>query len=128
MKFKRIVIATAKIEGVEKEPYWFDHHCYWAWSLRFTEASNIFAFYNKPVITLSKDKDEAWKICDKWKKAFKKADIHEGDTVALICNTKRDILAIGSLSRDCWVDVYQNIFTVKKFKDLKINVSSLIVC
>lgn len=125
MKFRRIVIATAEIKGIDKDPYYFEHHCYWAWSLMFENPSNLLSFNNMPVIALSCDEDEAREICDTWKKAFEKANIHEGDKVVLICNTKGEILAIGATYSDIWVDVYQNKFTVKTFKELKLNVSSL---
>ncbi|MBE5822274.1 MAG: hypothetical protein E7311_06810 [Clostridiales bacterium] len=125
MQFRRIVIATAEIKGLEKGPYYFDHHCFWAWSLRFENPSSLCAFRNLPSIYLSLDKQEASKVCAQFKKAFEKANIHEGDTVALICNTKGDILAIGRTNSDIWVDVYQDRFTVKTFKELKLNISSL---
>ena len=125
MKFRRIVIATAEIKGIDKDPYFFDHHCYYAWSLMFENPSNLMAFLNKPVIYLSHEEEEANKVCAEFKNAFKEANIHEGDRVVLICNTKGNILAIGATYSDKWVDVYQDKFTVKTFKELKLNVSSL---
>ena len=128
MKFRRIVIATAKIKGLEKDPYWFEHHCYWAWSLMFENPSSLLAFRNLPVIYLAYDEKEANEVCRQYKNALKKANIREGDEVALICNTKGDILAIGRTNSDSWVDVYQDKFKVKTFKELKLNISSLKVC
>ena len=73
-------------------------------------------------------RQEANEVCRQYKNAFKKANIREGAEVALICNTKGDILAIGRTNRDSWVDVYQDRFKVKTFKELKLNISSLKVC
>lgn len=128
MQFRRIVIATAEIKGLDKEPYYFNHHCYWAWSIMFENPSSLLAFRNLPVIYLACEEKEANEVCKQFKKAFEKANIREGDTVALICNTKGDILAIGRSYSDIWVDVYQDRFTVKTFKELKLNISSLKVC
>lgn len=94
----------------------------------FENPSSLLVFRNLPVIYLSLDKAKANEICRKFKKAFEKANIHEGDTVVLICNTRREILAIGCLNSDSWVEVYQDRFKVKTFKELKLNISSLKVC
>ena len=128
MQFRRIVIATAEIKGLNKGPYYFNHHCFWAWSLMFENPSSLLAFRNLPVIYLAYDEKEANEVCRQFKNAFKKANIREGDEVALICNTKGDILAIGRTNSDSWVDVYQDRFKVKTFKELKLNISSLKVC
>ena len=94
MQFRRIVIATAEIKGLDKEPYYFNHHCFWAWSIMFENPSSLLAFRNLPVIYLAYEEKEANEVCKQFKKAFEKANIHEGDTVALICNTKGDFPSI----------------------------------
>ena len=42
MKFQKVNIATARIKGLEKPPYYFDHYCYYAWNIMFEGTSTLF--------------------------------------------------------------------------------------
>lgn len=41
MKFKKINIATARIKGLKKPPYYFNHLCYYAWDIMFEDTSTL---------------------------------------------------------------------------------------
>ena len=123
MTFKDVNITTARIEGLEKEPYYFEHKCYWAWDIIFS-TPNTFAVKNLTWIKMGDDSKEADKFCNMLKRNFKKANIHEGDKVTLVFETHGRVIAIGSIAQDKWIDV-RDKFAVKRFKDLNIIVKKL---
>jgi hypothetical protein len=122
MKFKKVNIAKAQIEGLTKQPYYFEHHCYYAWDITFKKASTT-AFRNLCFIFVGGTEEEGKILCDKFKKNFNKADISDGDTVDIIFE-KGSVIAIGSRTSDLWVDVNDK-FKPKHFKDLNIVVKDL---
>ncbi len=123
MKCQEINIATGRIEGLSKPPYYFDHHCFYAWSITFSDTSTFF-FNNLPFIKLGDTEEEGEIFCNQIKENFNKAHIHEGDEVAVIFGKDGDVIAIGSLGEDSWIDVTDK-FTKKSFEDLNIVITSL---
>ena len=123
MIFKKVNITTARIEGLEKQPYYFNHKCYWAWDIIFSD-THTFAVNNLTWIKMGDSEREAIKFCNGLKKKFNKANIYEGNKVALIFENEGRVIAIGSEGKDKWIDV-RDKFKVKSFKDLNIVVTSL---
>ena len=125
MKFQEINIATARIEGLTKSPYYFDHHCYYAWDIMFSDTSTS-SFHNLPFIKVGDTEEEGNTFCNQLKKNFEDAHIYEGSKVAVIFRNDGFIIAIGNLGEDSWIDVTAK-FVKKTFEDLNIVITSLTV-
>ncbi len=123
MKCQGINIATARIHGLNRPPYYFDHKCFYAWSIEFSDSSTLF-FNNIPFIKVGDTKEQGEIYCNQLKSNFKNAHIYEGDKVAIIFDKDGAVLAIGHTSDDVWIDVRDN-FVKKAFKDLNIVVTAL---
>lgn len=125
MRIRHIHLAIVKINGLNSEPYYFSHWCFYAWNIMFSDAP-VFALDNMSYIKVGDTPDEAEKFCNKIKSNFSKAMINDGDSVAVIFGNDGCARAIGKLSKDLWIDVTDN-FSVKTFKELNVNISSLTV-
>lgn len=123
MRFKEVGISTARIKGLKEEPYWFEHHCFWAWGINFEEASYL-GFLNLSTIYLDEEEEKAEDVCNKFKMAFKEAWIHDGDRVAVMHDRNGNIMAIGRIGADKWVDV-KDKFVCRTFKDMNVVITSL---
>ena len=123
MKNKQICIATAQIRGLNDSPYYFEHHCFYAWRIIFLKPSTI-RIDNLPVIPVGETKEEGEKFCNQLKQNFREALIHEGEKVAVIFEDDGQVLAIGSLGSNLWIDT-RDKFVKKTFKELNININSL---
>jgi len=123
MKKRRINIATARIKGLTKPPYYFEHRGFYAWSVTFSDSSTL-GFDNLPFIKVGDTKEEGEILCNQLKENFKEAHIHEGDKVAVIFNNDGNVIAIGSIGKDLWIDVTDK-FAKKTFKELNIVITSL---
>ena len=116
-------IATARIKGLEKHPYRFEHSCYYAWSIMFEDTSTLF-FSNLPVIKVGNTEEEGEEFYYQIKENFKEAHINEGDKVAIIFEDDGHILAIGSTKKDAWIDTTDN-YAKKSFTELNMVITSL---
>lgn len=125
MKKKKICIATAKIKGLNDSPYYFEHHCYYAWKIMFEDTSTLFV-NNLPFIKVGDTKEEGEIFCNHLKENFNEAHIYEGNKVAVIFEDDGNVLAIGSTGKDEWIDTTDK-FVKKTFAELNINIKSLIV-
>ncbi len=123
MKFQKINIATACIEGLDKQPYCMDHESYYAWSITFSHTSTL-GFYNLSNIKAGKTAGEAEKFCNQLKEKFEEANICDGDRVAVIFGDDGYVLAIGNIGEDLWIDTTDK-FVKKTFKELNIIITSL---
>lgn len=123
MKFQNVNIATAQIDGLAKSPYYFEHHCYYAWDIMFRNSSTLI-FYNIPFIKVGDTEEEGNIFCNQIKENFNKAHINEGDKVAIIFDDSGHVIAIGSIGKDVWIDVTDK-FARKTFAELKIVPTSL---
>jgi hypothetical protein len=123
MKCQEINIATARIEGLTKPPYYFDHRCFYAWSITFSDTSTLF-FNNLSFIKVGDTEEEGENFCNQLKENFKEAHIHEGDKIAVIFENDCNVIAIGSLGEDLWIDVTDK-FVKKTFEELNIVITSL---
>ena len=123
MKCQEINIATARIEGLTNPPYYFDHRCFYAWSITFSDTSTLF-FNNLSFIKVGDTEEEGENFCNQLKENFKVAHIHEGDTIAVIFENDCNVIAIGSLGEDLWIDVTDK-FVKKTFEELNIVITSL---
>lgn len=123
MKFQEIGVATARINGLTKDPYYFEHKCFWAWDIMFSDTSNLFDFDNIPFIKVGDTEEEAVSFCKGLKENFSKAHIKNRNKVTLLLGP--DVFGLGgrvhAISRDgrVWIDV-DDKFTVKLFKDLSL--------
>ena len=66
MKFQNVNIATAQIEGLAKSPYYFEHHCYYAWDIMFRNSSTLI-FNNIPFIKVGDTEEEGNIFCNQIK-------------------------------------------------------------
>jgi len=123
MKFKKLNIATARIEGLTKPPYYFDHHCYYAWDIMFQDTST-FLFDNLTFIKVGNNKEEGELFCNQIKEKFREAHIFDGERVAVIFGDDSRVLAIGNIGDDMWIDTTDK-FTKKTFEELNICITSL---
>lgn len=123
MKFQNVNIATAQIDGLAKSPYYFEHHCYYAWDIMFRNSST-FAFNNLPFIKVGNTEEEGKLFCNQLKENFKKAHINDGDKVAVIFEDNGCVLAIGNIGEDSWIDITDK-FVKKTFAELNIVPTSL---
>lgn len=123
MKFQKINIATARIDGLTKQPYYFDHHCYYAWDIMFNDTST-FLFDNIAFIKVGKNKEEGEKFCNQIKENFREANIYDGERVAVIFGDDSRVLAIGKIGDDMWIDTADK-FAKKTFAELNICITSL---
>lgn len=123
MKFQEINIATARIDGLTKPPYYFEHCCFWAWGIMFSDTPTS-EFYNLPFIKVGETEEEARIFCNQIKENFKQAGIYNGDKVVVLFEANGSVRAIGSIRRDSWIDVTDK-FVKKTFKELNIVITSL---
>ena len=123
MKFQKVNIATARIKGLKKPPYYFDHHCYYAWDIMFEDTSTLF-FYNLPFIKVGNTEEEGEVFCNQLKENFNEAHIYDGDKVAVIFGDDGRVLAIGNTGEDAWIDTTDK-FVKKTFAELNIVITSL---
>ncbi len=123
MNFQEVNIATAQIKGLEKPPYYSDHHCYYVWDIMFEDTST-FSFRNLPFIKVGDTKEEGEIFCNQLKENFKEAHIYDGDKVAVIFGDDGCVLAIGSMGEDAWIDTTDK-FVKKTFAELNIVITSL---
>ena len=123
MKFQKVNIATARIKGLKKSPYYFAHHCYYAWDIIFENTSTLL-FHNLPFIKVGNTEDEGEIFCNQLKENFNKAHIYDGDIVSVIFEDNGHVLAIGNIGEDVWIDVNDK-FIKKTFAELNIVITSL---
>ena len=121
----KVCIGIARIKGLNKELYYFKEKCFWAFDIMLPAINGVFG--NLPFICLSQDYyDEALENCNKIKKEFRDAGICENDKVVVLHNERGNVRAIGTIGKDCWIDV-DDKFVRKTFKELEIEIDSLIV-
>lgn len=123
MKFQEVNIATARIKGLEKPPYYFEHGWYYAWDI-ILESTSPVSFCNLPFIKVGDTQVEGEIFCNQLKENFKEAHIYDGNKVAVIFGDGGYVLAIGCMGEDAWVDATDK-FVKKTFSDLNIVITSL---
>ena len=125
MDFLRVSIATARIKGLNKSPYYFQHRGYYAWDIMFEETSTLL-FSNIPFIKVGDTEEEAERICNQLKENFVEARIHDGEKVAVIFGEDFHVMAIGCIGEDMWIDT-RDKFTKKTFAELNVVITSFCV-
>lgn len=125
MKIQKASIATARIHGLKKPPYPVNGSHSYAWDISFSDASTL-RFENILTIIEADTIEEAEAFFHPIKRAFRKAKIHDDDKVAILFDEAYgNIIAIGCLGKDAWVEVKNHHFTKKDFDTLNIVISSL---
>jgi len=123
MKCQNVNIATAQIKGLKNSPYYFKHHCYYAWDIMFEKTSTLL-FDNLAFIKVGDHEKDAVIFCDKIKENFSEAHIYDGNKVAVLFGDDGKIIAIGNIGEDAWIDVTDG-FVKKTFENLNITITSL---
>ena len=118
-----VSIATARINGLNKSPYYFKQGEFYAVDITFTDSSTLL-FDNMPYIKVGKTREEANNFWSKMKKNFSDAHILDKNRVAIICDKYFQIVAIGNTGEDVWIDVTDQ-FKAKSFAELNIEITSL---
>lgn len=126
MKFKKVNIATARIKGLKKEPYFLDNW-FWGWEIVFSDFSTLgisnFLLDHALIIDVGDTEEEGKVTCNQIRENFKNSHIKNGDRIALLYESNGSIIAIGNLAEDSWIDVQDN-FVKKTFKELNIIIIS----
>lgn len=122
MEFKKINVATARINGLKNPPYYYDRKNYYAWDITFDDASTLL-LKNLPFIKVGNTEEEGEIFCKHLKKIFNDAHINENDKVSVIFGDDGRVLAIGNLGEDVWIDTIE--FCKKNFAELNIVITSL---
>ena len=117
----KITTATIRLNTV---PYYFEHHCYWAWDILF-EDYPLFSFNSLTWLYMGDSKEEARKTCRTIKKVFANNSILDKSKVSVLYD-EDGIIAIGRDSKDCYIHVRDH-FTVKTFTELNLNLASLAI-
>lgn len=123
MKLQKANIGAACIEGLEKEPYYFEHWCYWASDIRFSDTPCIFINHICQ-IKMGDTLEEAKIFWNQLKESFAKVGIVENVTVSVLFENNGDVIAIGSPAGKYWIDV-RDKFKVKALKELDITFDAL---
>lgn len=119
MKFQKIGIGTARINGLSKDPYYFTHKCFWAWDITFSDVSSLFEFDNLPFIKVGDTEEEAVSFCNRLKENFKTAHIKNKSKVTVLFGPDGHVCAINRAGHGLWIDVGDR-FTVKPFNELSL--------
>jgi len=137
----KLNVTTARIHGLNDEPYWFEHRLFYAWAITFSDClyHNLFNLdYIKVGDTEKKDEKAAKAFCQILKENFKKANIEDESKVAILYTSDFKVLAIAHIEKDfsissindlknfCWIDVRQQ-FTAKSFEELCLFITNLSV-
>lgn len=116
----KVNFTTAKINGLNEHPFYFEHHCDYAWGITFPDKP----FFNLAYIYVGRTKEEAMFYYNQFKGNFDQAGIFDGDTVAILSDKKNGFVrAIGSIGQDSWIDV-KDKFACKTLKELKVKIDS----
>ena len=124
MKFKKGSIAKARINNLDKQPYWFGEKSAYCIDITFYSLTTH-NFCSHYTIELGATWSIALKNWDKIKSYISKVNINNEAEVVLLYSGK-DLIAIGCRNQDCWLD-FQKDFIPVKFKDLNLVLTSLIV-
>lgn len=120
MKCKKTCFATARINGLTSSPYYFEHRCFFAWDIMFSDAS-ITTFNHLLLIKVGDTEEEAVEFCNQLKENFKQAHIYNGEEVSIIFDKEDShVSAIGCIDdQESWIDV-DDKFVKKNLKELSI--------
>ncbi len=130
MTFQHLTIASAKINGLTKDPTYLEPQCVWLWEFYFTRSSNPYAscFERSQLIKVGGSEntfEESKAFCDELKKKIvDKMGIREGERVPVIIGENGELIAIGKKHETLWLDVNDQ-FTLKGFEDFNIIPKSL---
>ena len=118
-----INMAFARIEDERAMPLYLTDLCCYIWEITFEYVST--KKFNNP-LNIKVGDTEAKAIAARHQIVlnFSEANIHWGDKVAIIFNEEGNILALGKMEEDVWLDVTQD-FKKKSFAELNIDITSL---
>ena len=119
----KINIGTARIRGLTKPFYYFEHRCCYAWDITFKETSTLL-FNNLAFIPVGKTEKEAAFKQHQYLEKFEQANIHDRDRIVVIFDDEGTVIAIGKPGNNVWLDVSDGFIT-KTFEELKIAVTEL---
>ena len=128
MTFQNIIIGSAKINGLTKDPVFNRHKCVWFWEFYFSKSSCPFTtcFEHSHFIKVGESDntfEESKAFCDELKKKIVDMGISEGERVLVIFGDY-ELVAIGKKREDLWLDINDQ-FTLKGFDDFNIIPKSL---
>lgn len=118
MDTKLVGVSTARIHGLDREPYWFGHRDFYVCDISFSNASRP-NFTNLSPIKTGITKVESEDFMKKLKSNFESAGIYEGSEVTIIFDSGGEVNAIGSKKKAKWIDVKDN-YQPKTFYQLSI--------
>lgn len=114
--------ATARINGLTKEPYYWEHHGYYTWDVLFSDTSTLF-LENITFIKMGCTKEEAESFWNEIKENFEQAGICEGQKVNVLYGPDCNVRAIGFIGKDVWIDTCDK-FAKKTFKELNVAINT----
>ena len=119
----KINVATARITGLAKPFYYFEHRDSYVFDIMFEDTSTLM-FKNLPFIEVGETEEEAISNYNKFLQNFENANIHEGDDVAVIFEDDGCVRAIARIGVNVWIDV-DDKFKMKSFEELGIDITLL---
>ena len=122
MKFQNVKIATARIKGLRRSPYYSHEEGYYVWDIMFERCSTL--YFNDLFVKVGNNEEEGKTFCEQLKKNFNQAHIFDENKVAVIFGDDDCVLAIGNIGEDVWIDATDK-FVRKTFAQLNINITSL---
>ena len=117
-----INITLAQIEDEPTMPYYSIELCCYVWKIVFEYAST--KKFNNLNIKVGDTEAKAIANRHQVRLNFAEANIYWGDKVAIIFDEEGNILALGKMKEDVWLDVTDN-FKKKSFAELNIDITSL---
>ena len=119
MESKKLILTSARIHGLEKEPYYFN--CFGAYgsNLTFSDHPNADSLALNGFKT-GNTENESKTFMEKLRNTFKIAGIHSNSEVFLLTDSTNTVLAIASTETPYyWIDV-RDLFKLKDFHSLNI--------
>lgn len=118
MDTKLVGVSTARIHGLNRNPYWLSHRDLYVCDISFSNASRP-NFTNLSHIKAGITKLESEDFMKKLKSNFASAGIYEGSEVTIIFDSDGEVNAIGSEKKTKWIDV-KDKYQPKTFYQLSI--------
>ena len=117
-------IAKARISGIDNEPTYFDHRCFWKIDIIFKKTSTLL-FNHLNNIYMGDNFKEAKKYFENFKNNLKSVGIENGTHLEILFDKDNGrVIAFKNIFSDLWIDTSDK-FKAKTFKDLNLSIDSL---
>ncbi len=124
MSKRKLALTSATLKGFDKPYYYWDHHCYYCWDIRF-EDPGTFGLDNLCWIKMGNTKKEAAKYFKGLKERLSSQGLYEGCKLDVIFD-ERICRAVAFSLKDSnkWISV-DDKYVPKTLEELNINLEKL---